>query len=94
MAIIASHAALFFRRFLGAESFLPLALPTATPAPALPPGASNAASGSAAMRNNSCGVNFRGSVMDSPQPLTATAVVKGKYIPTGQIHPGYFLKKA
>ena len=65
MAIITSHAALIFRRFLGPKPSLTREFPVALLAPVLPASASNAASGSAALRNNSSGVNLCGSVMDS-----------------------------
>jgi hypothetical protein len=65
MAIISLHAALIFRRFFGPEPSFPFDFRFAAPAPAAPASALKAASGSAAMRNNSCDVNFRAFFMDS-----------------------------
>ena len=64
-AIICFHAALFFRRFLGGERSFSLGFRMAGPAPALPIDASNAAFGSAAIRDNSSGFNSGGCGMTS-----------------------------
>jgi hypothetical protein len=64
-AIICFHAALFFRRFFGGERSFSLGFRMAGPAPALAVDASNAAFGSAAIRDNSSGFNSGGSGMTS-----------------------------
>ena len=63
-AIMACHAALFFRRFFGADPSFRPKFRIAAKAPSPPASASNAACGSPAMRNIFSGVNFRGSFMD------------------------------